>query len=249
MSNFVFSPAVVNVRVGDTVTWVNQGGSHTATGTGADPICGSNSIPTSQSVTFNTVGSFPYQCRFHAGSGMTGVVVVAAANIAPTVGIASPTNGAKFFVGSPFLVSFTASDPDGSVTRVDLYEGSNLIFSLASPFTTNTASEGAGTSTVVAVATDNGGLTATSAPITLQFLSTNVTLVPLAPVAGGASFRADFTVAGHTYAFDTLTNFTGSLSARWFPLLTNTATSNNFIFTDGVLTNAVPRLYRIRQTL
>ena len=56
-------------------------------------------------------------------------------------------------------------------------------------------------------------------------------------------------MAGHTYAFDTLTNFTGSLSTRWFPLLTNTAPSNNFIFTDGVLTNAVPRLYRIRQTL
>jgi plastocyanin len=251
-SNF-FTPAVVSVRVGDTVTWVRQSGSHTATGTGADPICGNNAILVSQSVTFLTAGSFPYRCLFHSApdssSGMTGLVVVAAANVAPTVSITSPTNGAKFFAGTPFLVAFTAGDPDGTVTKVDLYEGPDLLFSLASPFTTNTASEGAGTSTVVAVATDNGGLTVTSAPVTLQFLATNVTLLPPPPGAPGAGFTASNSIAGHTYAVDALTNFTGPLATRWFPLLTNDAPSNHFIFTDRVLTNAVPRLYRVRQSL
>ncbi len=244
MSGVSFSPAVVNIRVGDTVTWVRVSDTHTATGTGADPICGSGTISTSQSVTFHAVGSFPYQCLFHAGSGMTGLVVVAAANIPPVVSITSPTNGAKFLAGSTFLVSFNASDSDGSVTKVDLYEGSNLIFSLPPPFSTNTGSESAGTATVVAVATDNGGLNSTSAPITLRFLSTNVTLVP----TQGATITASNTVSGHEYIFEALTNFTGSLATRWFPFQTNLAPSNDFRFTDSVLTNALPRLYRIRQS-
>lgn len=251
-SNF-FTPAVVNVQVGDTVTWVRQSGSHTATGTGADPICGNSAIAASQSVTFLTAGSFPYRCLFHSPAdssfGMTGLVVVAAANIAPTVSISSPTNGAKFFAGTPFLVTFTAGDADGTVTKVDLYEGPDLLFSLPPPFTTNTASEGAGTSTVVAVATDNGGLATTSAPVTLQFLATNVTLLPPPTGLTGPGFTASNSVAGHTYAVDALTNFSGPLATRWFPLLTNDAPSNHFIFTDGVLTNAVPRLYRVRQSL
>ena len=45
MNNFSFSPPVVNIRVGDIVTWVNQAGSHTVTGTGADPFCGSGLCP------------------------------------------------------------------------------------------------------------------------------------------------------------------------------------------------------------
>jgi plastocyanin len=253
MSGTSFSPAVVNVRVGDTVTWVLVSGTHTATGTGADPICGNGIIAASQSVTFNSAGSFPYRCLFHSSTlplaGMTGLVVVAAASIPPSVSITAPTNGAKFFAGSPFLVTFSASDADGSVTKVDLYDGPDLIFSLPPPFTTNTASESAGTSTVVAVATDNDGLTSTSAPITLQFLSTNVLLFSAPITSGSATFTASNTIAGHTYTFDALTNFTGPLAARWFPLQTNLAPSNHFRFTDSVLTNAVPRLYRVRQSL
>lgn len=248
MSGVSFSPPVVNVRVGDTVTWVRVSGSHTATGTGADPICGNAEIPTSQSVTFNTVGSFPYHCLFHTGAGMTGLVVVAAANVPPVVSISSPTNGSKVLVGSPFLVSFIASDTDGTVTKVDLYEGPNLIFSLPPPFTTNTSGDSPTTATVVAVATDNGGLTSTSAPITLKFLSTNVTLVASGLPTNGAAFTASNTVSGHEYIFEALTNFTGPLSSRWFPFQTNLAPSNDFRFTDGVLTNPLPRLYRVRQS-
>ncbi len=248
-NNFSFNPVVVNIKAGDTVTWMNQGGSHTVTGTGADPICGSGFVPVSCSVTFNTAGSFPYQCTPHAGFGMTGLVVVAAANIAPTVSITTPTNGAKFFSGTAFPMTFAANDSDGSVSKVDLFEGSSLLFTLTSPFTTNTQAGSFGTRTFFAVATDNGGLTGTSAPVTIQFLSTNVTLVPPSAASGNASFTVSNSAAGHAYLLDALTNFTGTLSTRWFPIATNTAPSNNFIFNDSVLTNQLPRLYRVRQSL
>lgn len=248
MNNFSFTPSVVNIKVGDTVTWVNQAGSHTATGTGADPICGNGTIPVSQSVTFNTVGSFPYVCIPHAGLGMSGQVIVTAASAPPLVSITAPMNGTKVFSGTTFPFTFSTNGSASPVTKVDLYDGSGLVFTLTSPFTTNFPASGFGSHTAFAIATDNGGLTGTSAPVTLQILSTNVTLVIGTPLVS-PSFTASNTAAGHTYAFDALTNFTGTLSTRWFPIATNTAPSNNFIFSDSVLTNQLPRLYRVRQSL
>jgi plastocyanin len=105
-NNFSFSPAVVNIQVGDTVRWSNLGGTHTVTGTGADPICGNGTVATSQSVTFTAVGSFPYRCNFHFGSGMTGLVVVAASTGPPTI-LNGPTNVAAA-AGSAVTLSVTA---------------------------------------------------------------------------------------------------------------------------------------------
>src|SRR6266516_2765723 len=45
--NFSFNPKNVTIHVGDTVVWTNTGGGHTVTGDGADPFCGSLTIPTS----------------------------------------------------------------------------------------------------------------------------------------------------------------------------------------------------------
>jgi plastocyanin len=76
--DFFFDPAVVTINVGDTINWsTNTGGdTHTLLGTGADPICGGNLLPCSY--TFDTAGTFPYECTIpgHAEAGMTGVIIV-----------------------------------------------------------------------------------------------------------------------------------------------------------------------------
>ncbi len=82
--NFQFDPPTLTVKQGDTVVFENQQGSHTVTGTGADPLCGQGAIPTSCQVTFNTVGTFPYRCLFHSSvapalQGMVGTIIVEAA--------------------------------------------------------------------------------------------------------------------------------------------------------------------------
>lgn len=98
---------------------------------------------------------------------------------------------------------------------------------------------------ISATATDADG-----SVTSVQFFSlTNATLVAGSPLAGAAVFTVSNSFTGQQYVVDALTNFTGTLSTRWFPIATNTAPSNNFIFTDGVLTTPVPRLYRIRQAL
>jgi uncharacterized protein (TIGR03118 family) len=76
--DFAFTPATVNIQVGDTVVWTNAGGIHTVTGDGADPFCGPNAVPVTCSETFTNAGTFPYHCSFHQLFGMVGTVVVAA---------------------------------------------------------------------------------------------------------------------------------------------------------------------------
>ncbi len=83
--SFFFNPKAVHIQVGDTINWNSGSGSHTLLGLGSDPICGGAALPCSH--TFNTSGSYAYECTVpgHAGAGMTGLVVVAGAPIMPAV--------------------------------------------------------------------------------------------------------------------------------------------------------------------
>lgn len=79
IANFAFSPASVNVNVGDTVTWTNQDSSaHTVT-SDTPGVFGSGQLAQGQTFqfTFSQAGTFAYHCAIHPT--MTGTVVVAAA--------------------------------------------------------------------------------------------------------------------------------------------------------------------------
>jgi chitinase len=89
-------------------------------------------------------------------------------NQAPAVSITAPANNATFT--APASISFTAnaSDADGSVTKVEFFNGStSLGAATAAPYTVNWTNVSAGSYTVTAVATDNTGATTTSSPVTL----------------------------------------------------------------------------------
>jgi len=101
--SFFFNPSVVTIQVGDTITWNNLGGTHTVTGTGADPICGPGLVNPSCSHTFLVAGSYPYVCAVpgHASSGMTGLVNVVSAPVVPatlTNPLALPDGNFQFTV-------------------------------------------------------------------------------------------------------------------------------------------------------
>jgi plastocyanin len=80
MLDFEFAPPQVTVKVGDTVTWVNQGQRpHSATADDGGFDTGLFGEGESASVTFATTGTFQYFCQLHGGSGgqgMAGIVVV-----------------------------------------------------------------------------------------------------------------------------------------------------------------------------
>ena len=248
-----FSPSTRTISVGDTVVWKNNGFStHTVTstgGTGTFSSSGSLFSGGSYTNTFNTVGTFNYTCIFHGGQ--NGSITVQAANQLPAVSITSPQNNFTLIAGANATITGAATDTDGTVTRVDIYASGFLIGSVTgapfNPFSLVVPNAPAGTYLLTAVATDNLGATNTSTGVNLQILSTNATLVVNTAVASMGSFTLSNSFGGHKYIIDAVTNLNVATFA-WFPIATNTASSNDFVFTDSVLTNPVPRLYRVRQT-
>ncbi len=85
--DYKFEPKTLTVPVGTKVTWQNSGKvPHTATSdTGVFDI-GNLDAGASGSFTFNTAGTYPYYCKYHGnkgGAGMSGTIVVTAAQTAP----------------------------------------------------------------------------------------------------------------------------------------------------------------------
>jgi plastocyanin len=75
-----FSPSTVQIRVGDTVRWLNRSGFHNVVATGGSFSSGAPSADTfTFAHTFNSVGTFAYFCEVHLAMGMTGTVIVAPA--------------------------------------------------------------------------------------------------------------------------------------------------------------------------
>ncbi|HHJ50370.1 MAG TPA: hypothetical protein ENJ88_05620, partial [Phaeodactylibacter sp.] len=91
VSNFSFSPDMLTIQAGETVEWQNTGGTHNVNGSQAtfpdnpEGFFSGNAAPApwTFSHTFNTPGTYNYQCDPHAGLGMTGTIVVEAAPTTP----------------------------------------------------------------------------------------------------------------------------------------------------------------------
>ena len=105
-------------------------------------------------------------------------------NMPPNVSMTSPANGATFVAPANIALAAAASDPDGSIARVEFYNGTTLLGSDASPpyeFAWNGVA--AGGYALTAKAVDNGGATTTSAPVNITVASA----APAPPSALGAT--------------------------------------------------------------
>ena len=90
-------------------------------------------------------------------------------NQPPTVSLTSPANNATVTKGAAVTVSATASDPDGSVDRVEFYAGSVRIHADSSvPYSFVWRPTVRGTFTLTARAYDFDGGVTTSAPVTVR---------------------------------------------------------------------------------
>jgi plastocyanin len=80
MNDHQFTPAVVTIRAGDSVVWVNRSGApHTATADDGSFDTGNVRPGASATVKFNKPGTYPYYCIYHGargGVGMSGKVIV-----------------------------------------------------------------------------------------------------------------------------------------------------------------------------
>ncbi len=90
-------------------------------------------------------------------------------NIAPTVAISSPSEGAIFSRGSTIPVEATASDSNGFIRQVSFYDGLNLIGLVTNaPFQIAWTNASFGHHILTATTMDNGGAKATSGPVQIR---------------------------------------------------------------------------------
>ena len=242
--NFSFNPKSLTVNVGDTVNFTETfGGFHTVTGQNvAEPFC-RNSTVTSCSVTFNAAGTFPYECIFHAISGMTGVVfVVTTANVPPTISITNPASGAVFAAPATATIQATASDTDGAVTNVQFFANGAGIGSVQTPpYSLVLSNVAAGNYVLTAIATDNGGLSTTSTVVTVSVV-TPTTLTLSSPDVTNGQFQFGYTAdPGLRYAVQSSSNL-----VSWSSVQTNVATGNNVVYGETFDIKGL-RFYRVER--
>jgi predicted Rdx family selenoprotein len=90
----------------------------------------------------------------------------------PSVRLTSPATGANYLAPAAVALSATASDVDGSVTQVAFYAGLTLVgIDTAAPFTFSWTNVPPGDYSLTAVATDDAGVSATSAAVTVHVVA------------------------------------------------------------------------------
>ncbi len=123
------------------------------------------------------------------GAVSTSSAVTLIANNAPTVSITAPANNTVVTAPAAFTLTATASDTDGSLSKVEFYNGATLLGTVtAAPYTYTWSGVAAGTYTVTAKAYDNNGATTTSAGVTL--ISNALPVVSITAPANNAVFDA-----------------------------------------------------------
>ncbi|HTD67739.1 MAG TPA: tandem-95 repeat protein, partial [Candidatus Limnocylindria bacterium] len=103
------------------------------------------------------------------------VVFTITVNSPPIVSIVAPANGSALLNPATFTVVADASDPDGTVTNVlFLVNGASFTNVAQEPFAFVMTNTPPGTYQFRAIATDNCGLNATSAPVSIEVITNAV---------------------------------------------------------------------------
>jgi plastocyanin len=124
--NNAFNPSNITVNTGDKVIWTNTEGNHNVNGTQAtfptNPESFGNSVGSSWTYeyTFNTAGTYNYQCDPHVGFGMVGIVTVNLATNADKE-LAEGTNARLYPNPASQYVDLLFSSPSGKSVSIKVY--------------------------------------------------------------------------------------------------------------------------------
>jgi len=109
-------------------------------------------------------------------------------NQAPLVAMSAPVDGSVFTAPASLTLTATASDPDGSVAKVQFYAGGTLVGTATSaPWSVAWSNVAAGTYSLYAIATDNAGATRTSSPVGVTVTAPTSGVNVAAAAAGGVA--------------------------------------------------------------
>jgi len=138
----------------------------------------------------------------NAGLTATSSVDVVVTDVAPIIAITNPAPNSILPAPASITIAASAADADGTVTNVQFLVNGNAIGNVTSePYAVPVNNLSAGSYILMAIASDNAGLTATNS-IGLSVTNGSVTPVLIvAPGFEGNSFSFSFaTQTGHTYS-------------------------------------------------
>ncbi|MGI4834044.1 MAG: Ig-like domain-containing protein [Janthinobacterium lividum] len=132
------------------------------------------------------------------------VTLVAAVNTAPTVSLAAATS---LTLGQSTTLSATAADADGSVAKVEFFNGTTKLGEdTSTPYVLNWTPAAAGTYSLTAVATDDAGVTTASGAATIT-VTAPASAPTSAPVATGSNLVVNPSFEADGRAMDTPTGW------------------------------------------
>jgi GH18 family chitinase/chitodextrinase len=129
-------------------------------------------------------------------------ITVIVGNVSPTASISSPANNASFATGSTITINATATDSDGTIAKVEFFQGSTKLGEdTSSPYSYVWANVPAGSYSLTVKATDNLNATGTSSPINITVGNSAPTTSITSP-ANNASFAAPASITISASASD-----------------------------------------------
>ncbi|MBP7507716.1 MAG: right-handed parallel beta-helix repeat-containing protein [Prolixibacteraceae bacterium] len=117
------------------------------------------------------------------------------ANKPPHISISSATKGTLLTSPATFIIDIEASDPDGSISKIELYNGNNKIGEMISaPYSYTLKNLTEGNYSITAVATDNLNSTSSSPTLDFQVIAYNTDqeIINLYPNPNNGCFSIDF---------------------------------------------------------
>jgi len=134
-------------------------------------VASATSAPYTANWSATAGGSYMLQARAtdNTGKTTTSGITLVSVNVPPAATITSPASGTYFLPGDSIPVTVSASDGDGNISKIELFDGASLIGTWnASSATKVIASATIGTHVLVAKAYDNLGVQVSSAPVTVN---------------------------------------------------------------------------------
>ncbi|MGY6647640.1 glycosyl hydrolase [Wenyingzhuangia sp. IMCC45574] len=187
-SNLSYEPPVANA--GDNVSVMLPTSTATLDGSGSsgpigtalnykwEQIYGPSTISFTNTTAINTnisnLEEGVYKCKLTVGystyssSSEVLVIVTSTGNVAPAVNLIAPNNNTSFQEGATITLNATASDLDGTISKVAFYaNGEKLGEDTTAPYTYSWSGASIGAHTITAIATDKANATRTSEPRTI----------------------------------------------------------------------------------
>jgi hypothetical protein len=160
-------------------------------------------------------------------------------NTLPTVALTSPVDNAHITAGTDLVLTASAADSDGSISKVDFFADTNLVgTALNTPFAVTWGNVTSGSYMLTARATDNLGSITVSAPVNVLVVPN---LVLHALFVSNGALQLEFSGASNReYRLEATTDF-----LTWQPLATNTANNGLLSFVDPDRSSFSRRFYRV----